>query len=72
MEPFEPETSGAQTGEAQTVSAVPGHPPEDRPSPGGFWRRALAYLADLFLIDLVVIFLLAVRLLAVDRRARSA
>jgi uncharacterized RDD family membrane protein YckC len=65
MEPIDSDTFEAQSDAAQTVSSVPGHPPADRPRPGGFWRRVVSYLADLFLIDLIGFFLLGVRLWAV-------
>jgi uncharacterized RDD family membrane protein YckC len=61
MESIEP-----QTPEAHTVSGGWEPAPERGPVPAGFWRRAVAYLADLFLTELVASFLMAVRFTAVD------
>jgi uncharacterized RDD family membrane protein YckC len=60
MEPFEPQSLGMQTAPTGWDPV-----PEPRPEAAGFWRRAAAYLADLFLIQLVVNFLMYVRFLAV-------
>lgn len=61
MESIEP-----QTVETNTVSTGWEPAPERGPVPAGFWRRALAYLTDLFLTELVSAFLVSVRFLAVD------